>query len=43
MYSGDDIFADMLGFASQWLVKHITKTDVKYARFERGKKQGSTD
>jgi hemerythrin len=43
MYSGDDIFADMLGFASQWLVKHITKTDVKYAQFERAKKKGSSD
>ena len=43
MYTGEDIFADLLTFASQWLVKHITKTDVKYAQFERNKKQGGTN
>lgn len=43
MYAGDDIFADMLDFASQWLVDHITKTDVNYAKFARGLKQGKAD
>jgi hemerythrin len=43
MYTGEDIFADLLTFASQWLVKHITKTDVQYAQFERGKRQRNTD